>query len=327
MKLPNLTSIIAICFIIIFTNSYSQNSDFYYNQGKVKLENKEFKEAIVDFTQAIDLTNFETDNVIRNRILDNLNPTKELISNCFLNRGLAKFEIQDFEGAEKDFDNVTMIFPNFREGWFYKGKAYFELQIFELAEYGFDESLKLDSNDAEAYFRRGLAKFEQDNFKGAIADYTKSLKKGGYGGDIYFHCGRAKGMLKNFNGAIADYTKAIEFEPNNAWIYQERGLNKHQILDFDGSMKDFNRAIQLLPDARSFRCRGSLKYDRNDFLGAIEDCNQSILLDPNFPAAFNTRGLAKIQLNRKEEGCLDLSKAGELGYDYAYVSIKKYCNK
>ena len=42
--------------------------------------------------------------------------------------------------------------------------------------------------------------------------------------------------------------------------------------------------------------------------------------------AYYNRGLAKIQLGQKDSGCLDLSKAGELGYVEAYEAIKQYCN-
>jgi hypothetical protein len=33
----------------------------------------------------------------------------------------------------------------------------------------------------------------------------------------------------------------------------------------------------------------------------------------------------KIELNQKDGGCLDLSKAGELGYSEAYDKIQQYC--
>ena len=48
--------------------------------------------------------------------------------------------------------------------------------------------------------------------------------------------------------------------------------------------------------------------------------------DRKHAMAFCNRGLAKIKLNDKNGGCLDLSKAGELGFQAAYESIKKYCN-
>ena len=58
----------------------------------------------------------------------------------------------------------------------------------------------------------------------------------------------------------------------------------------------------------------------------LSDFNSAIKLDPNNAMAFCNRGLAKIKLNDKNGGCLDLSKAGELGFQAAYESIKKYCN-
>jgi hypothetical protein len=38
-----------------------------------------------------------------------------------------------------------------------------------------------------------------------------------------------------------------------------------------------------------------------------------------------TRGIAKLQLGQKDDGCLDLSEAGQLGFSKAYSEIKKYC--
>jgi hypothetical protein len=42
--------------------------------------------------------------------------------------------------------------------------------------------------------------------------------------------------------------------------------------------------------------------------------------------AYYHRGLAKILSGQKDNGCLDLSKAGDLGLAEAYESIKEYCN-
>jgi hypothetical protein len=37
------------------------------------------------------------------------------------------------------------------------------------------------------------------------------------------------------------------------------------------------------------------------------------------------RGLLKLMSGQKESGCIDLSKAGELGMVIVYEEIKKYC--
>ena len=59
---------------------------------------------------------------------------------------------------------------------------------------------------------------------------------------------------------------------------------------------------------------------------AINDYNKAIGLNPNYGYAYYNRGLAKIRLGQKDDGCLDLYKAGELGFAEAYDLIKQYCN-
>ena len=41
--------------------------------------------------------------------------------------------------------------------------------------------------------------------------------------------------------------------------------------------------------------------------------------------AYFNRGVVLISLKDKEKGCIDLSRAGELGVQDAYSVIKKYC--
>jgi len=62
------------------------------------------------------------------------------------------------------------------------------------------------------------------------------------------------------------------------------------------------------------------------YRGAIQDFNKAIEINPNLAQAYLNRGLAKISLGQKKDGCLDLSKAGEMGLAVAYDSIKEHCN-
>ena len=63
----------------------------------------------------------------------------------------------------------------------------------------------------------------------------------------------------------------------------------------------------------------------SDYRGAIQDFNKVIEINPNSSLAYFYRGITELNLSQKESGCLDLSKAGEMGYFQAYDYIKQYC--
>ena len=71
---------------------------------------------------------------------------------------------------------------------------------------------------------------------------------------------------------------------------------------------------------------GKLKYEKAEYRGAIQDYSKAIELDPANGNAYYNRGFEKGSLGQIDSACLDLSKAGELGYFEAYEAIKENCN-
>ena len=60
---------------------------------------------------------------------------------------------------------------------------------------------------------------------------------------------------------------------------------------------------------------------------AINDCSKIIQSKPKSADAYSMRGLLRIEFGDQKQGCLDLSKAGELGDQKAYDAIKEKCNQ
>lgn len=57
---------------------------------------------------------------------------------------------------------------------------------------------------------------------------------------------------------------------------------------------------------------------------AFEDYSKAIELNPAFAEAYYNRGVIQIFMKDTRKGCLDLSKAGELGILEAYEVLKRY---
>jgi tetratricopeptide (TPR) repeat protein len=336
-------SLFLVLSLFVCMKSFSQDAEFFLS-GKKKFDLKDYYSAINDFTNAIEATKFDFDQNSRNKILNN--PAKrKVIADYFLYRGYSKNAIGDFEGAEKDFFNVAWLLPLSPLGHFEAGKAYYQLGMYSLSIFKLSEAIKIDSTAAEMFFWRGLAKFElasptskkdklldgpnthNGNYEDAINDFTKSLKISCCIFGPYFYRGMARSKSGDSKGALADFDEALEINPDHAWALQERGLLKSMNGDYYEAMKDLTASLNISPNARSYRIRGNVKLELEDFHGSILDCDESILLDSKFPAAYYTRGLAKIQLKQLNSACLDLSKAGELGFKEAYSDIIKYCNR
>ncbi len=100
-------------------------------------------------------------------------------------------------------------------------------------------------------------------------------------------------------------------------------LNKSR----EQALESANQQIYQHPeDATSYYFKGNLLYESKDYYGAINNFDMAIKLNPNFAQAFYGRGLAKIALGMKTEGCVDLSTAGRIGYREAHNAIKTKCN-
>src|SRR4030042_1179320 len=142
----------------------------------------------------------------------------------------------------------------------------------------------------------------------------------------FYNRGNAKVGLQRYRWAIEDYTKALELDPEYAMAYYNRGAAKYGIQDYKGAITDYTRAIELDPEyAMAYYNRGLAKGKLQDYLGAISDYTRAIEIDPEAAEAYLNRGLTKIGLGLKNSGCLDLSKAGELGLAVAYEVIKEHC--
>ena len=60
---------------------------------------------------------------------------------------------------------------------------------------------------------------------------------------------------------------------------------------------------------------------------AADDYTKAIELNPSFAEAYYNRGLLQIYMKDTRKGCLDISKAGELGIKEAYKVLKIYSDR
>ncbi|MEG1414380.1 MAG: tetratricopeptide repeat protein [Mucinivorans sp.] len=98
--------------------------------------------------------------------------------------------------------------------------------------------------------------------------------------------------------------------------------------DYSAVIADLKASIALMPEfPHLYFNLGNILAKQNNMTEALEAYTKAIELFPYFADAYFNRALVQIMVGETQKGCLDLSKAGELGIDVAYEVLKKNCLK
>ena len=183
---------------------------------------------------------------------------------------------------------------------------------------------------AREYYDNGCDKVSRKNFTGAIDDFSEAIKRDSGFIQAYENRGVAKFYIRDFRGAVGDYSKALEIDPDDYNTHGRRGWAEFNLQEYMEAISDFTKAMKGTKDDTHYHnIRGQAKYYLRDYKGAIADFNYVIRSwtgeKVQKSETFYWRGLAKINLGEKDNGCLDLSKAAASGYSAAEEAIQKYC--
>ena len=166
----------------------------------------------------------------------------------------------------------------------------------------------------------------------------------------------SESLVKQYTSAINTYSAAIQALPTNPFVYLNRAATQAEMIDFvssiesayqrisiesdparqlhsqttrvynyDEAIADLTKAIKLYPGfAYAYYNRANLLAISGKLPEAFEDYSKAIDLNSNFAEAYYNRGLIQIYMKDTRKGCLDISKAGELGIEEAYEVLKIY---
>ena len=101
-----------------------------------------------------------------------------------------------------------------------------------------------------------------------------------------------------------------------------------KLQDYYGAIDDFSAAVAINENyIDAYLNRGKAKQFLQAYEDAINDCTKILQINPKNIDAYYMRGVLRIDFGDLKNGCLDLSKAGEMGDTKAYQAIKERCNQ
>ena len=184
-------------------------------------------------------------------------------------------------------------------------------------------------------FLRALYDNAGKQFNSSQAYYTAAIDEsegtagvdGMYRSFYLMNRGVLRAEMIDFISSIESNVQVLSMDDSG----NTRARVKDQVVrqyDCSDAVNDMNQAKEIVPDLPYvYYNLGNLYCLSAEHIASIENYTKAISLWPYMGDAYFNRGLVLIYLKDKEKGCIDLSRAGELGVEEAYGVIKKYCEE
>ncbi|OFX46082.1 MAG: hypothetical protein A2046_04285 [Bacteroidetes bacterium GWA2_30_7] len=185
---------------------------------------------------------------------------------------------------------------------------------------------------AEDFYRQGELKSSFFDNDGAITEYLKALEIDSTYEEAYNKIALIYFNKKDYQNAIKYMNSYIRFKNDNSDALYIRGMAKFSNEDFQSAINDFDNAIKINPKhLRSFYARGLVKNKIGNFSEAVNDFDATLNLKTKgndkleFADAYYNRAIAKKNLGKNEDACLDFKKAADLGSTESEKAIINNC--
>ncbi len=313
----------------------------YYNRGKAYEYEKQPKEALIDYTQAIKLrpdyaeayTNrggiyqeehrYELAQADLNKALS-INPNFDKALN---NRGIIYNNIRSYDLAIVDFTKAIAINPSFDRAYNNRGLSLFYLKSYERALLDFNQAILLNPTYADAYFNRANLHKTMGNNSLSLDDYAKTLAFNPQNLKAYLNRANLYGAMGEYDLAIADYNTLLKFDPNSGEGHNNRGVVYQAKGEYQLALADFKRSLAINPRfSPAYANLGNIYTETEDFDQAIESYTKALAIENESATLYYRRAIAFIGQKDYTKALEDALKAKSLGYpdmDIFVVKLEK----
>ena len=186
---------------------------------------------------------------------------------------------------------------------------------------------------AEGMFLRALNDYDAKHFNSSLANYDMAVETAAqnddinslYGAFYRMNRGALRAEMIEFISSIESNVQVLSMDDTgNTRARVKDQITRHY--DYSDAIEDMKGAARIVDDIPYIYYNlGNLYCLSSELVNSIDNYTKAIELYPYMGDAYFNRGLVLIYLKDKEKGCIDLSRAGELGIQDAYGVIKKYC--
>ena len=240
--------------------SSSNNFEVIHLLGIIKIQLKQFEEAIVWLNKAILINNNHS---------------------IFNNLGVCYKELKKYPEALNNFKNAIKIKPNYAEVYNNIGIVYKSIENFTEAIFNYKQAIQLKPDYAEAYNNLGIIYLDKEEYDEAKNLFEKAIQLKPDYAEAYNNLGIIYLDKEEYDEAKNLFEKAIQLKPDNPKAICNLSLVFIRLKDFKKAKLNIDKSIKLKKEFQNNYIALGIYYH------AIEDLENAEI---NFKKAIEIKG-------------------------------------
>lgn len=227
----------------------------------------------------------------------------------------ARFELSEerFTDALRSLNTAIGVRPDLFEPWFLRGVAKYNLGDFSGAESDFSEALRLHPLHIRSFHYRGLTRLRLANYYDALYDFRKALELDPYDAGLRLAMGDALLNMNKPAEATEEYRMALTIQPRLAEAWLKKGMAARMLGNTDQALSDMSMAVQYDFFSLDARMRlALLKTETGRKTEALEDFDALQRIHPDEPIVFFQRALVELDMGDTTGALRSLEKVNQL---------------
>ena len=249
---------------------------------------------------------------------------KPYLAEPYLFRAIAKIQLEDLNGAEKDCTEAIRNNPFLPGAYYTRGYVYMQLKRYREAEQDFSNALDFAPENKTYTLLRADARAQQQNYVEALQDIDNLLRREPHSPSINFEKGVICMSKKDTICALNCFSQAVQYDNQNSANWSARGLVNLMLEQENDALLDITKAINLGSKwAGDYINRGILFYRKHNYRGALADYDKAIELSPQDPQCYYNRGLLRAELGDYNRALDDLNYSIDLDADNTQMCYQR----
>ena len=234
--------------------------------------------------------------------------SESLQAEYLYHRGIAFYELAQFDSALNDFNLSAMLRPSHAGSWTWKAAACSRLEKWSEAIIGLKQAIAVNPGVAKEYRRLG-----RPVAKHAIEFFNQQQQRGQADVGTFRSRGLAHQFLRDHEKAIEDFTAALNRDSDHTESLIRRGQSFAQLGDHESAIEDFRTVIRT--DRNSHRARywrAVSRHETGQTQKALVDIVKAIRSAPKLAAYHILHGELLNKVGKRQKSISAFDRAARL---------------